>query len=129
MLTSRMLLRRAAAPSAFLARPPVLSAAIIHRGCPQVLLSRVRIMRSLSSSAPSRDAYATLGLPPGPPLKDVKVAYYRLAMQTRPDLSEAADSSESFAEVAEPQPVEPAAPAGPAPLPFPAAGGLPPEGA
>lgn len=35
---------------------------------------------------------------------------------------------ESFAEVAEPEPVEPAAPTGPAPLPFPAAGGLPPEG-
>ncbi len=35
---------------------------------------------------------------------------------------------ESFAEVAEPQPVEPSASAGPVPLPFPAAGGLPPEG-
>ena len=56
--------------------------------------------RLLCSAAPlPRDPYNTLGLPANAPTSEVKAAYYRLAMQTHPDRSEAADAPTRFAEV------------------------------
>ena len=69
---------------------------------PRLLLRPPQLLSCrLLSSAPrsSSDPYATLGLPPDATIEQVKAAYYKLAMQTHPDRSEAPDAIERFNEV------------------------------
>ena len=49
--------------------------------------------------AAKRDPYEVLGLPPGASTEQVKVAYYKLAMEMHPDRNSAPDAVDRFAEL------------------------------